>query len=87
MILYYIIYYVMGGWRPLIAILDHDSQTRYPKHDGNFSSKLYLRQEQNNIRSCCQWGLRVIFSGTAVRHVTTPLKGTHIGRNFGSCFL
>ena len=45
---------------------------------------IFLSQEQNNLRSCCPWGLRVICSAKAARTLTTP-KGTKTSEETLKC--
>ena len=48
----------------------------YPNYNDNVCSKSFSSQEQNNFRSCCPQGLRVIYSATTYRHLMTTHKGT-----------
>ena len=51
----------------------------YPKYDDGVCSKLlFLSQEQKHFGSGCPQGLRIIFSATTARNLTTTPKGkTH----------
>ena len=59
---------------------------RHPKHDDNVCSKVFQSEEQNNFRSCCPLGFRVMFSATTDRDLTTILRTNNFGISIDNSF-